>query len=47
VMRTSSKDYYGELYSRAVALAAVCEDPSLPQVRRAGTTAPATVGDAG
>ena len=47
VMRTSSKNYYGELYARAVALAATYENPDLPQVRQAGTGAPAAVGDAG
>lgn len=47
VMRTSSKNHYGELYSRAVALGATCENPGLPQVRQADTAAPAAVVDAG
>lgn len=36
VMQNGAKDYYGELYSQAVALAAGCEQPSLPAVRQAG-----------
>lgn len=36
VMRTSTKDYYGELYSRAVSMAATCEAPALPEIRHAG-----------
>ena len=39
VMRTSTKNYYGELYSRAVAIAADCSVP-LPEVRHAGTVGP-------
>lgn len=39
VMRTSTKNYYGELYSRAVAMAADCSMP-LPEVRHAGTAGP-------
>lgn len=38
VMRSSTKNYYGELYSRAVAVAAECQAPSLPGgVRQADT----------
>ncbi|MCZ6666501.1 MAG: hypothetical protein O7B81_14450 [Gammaproteobacteria bacterium] len=39
VMRTGTKNYYGELYSRAVAMAADCSPP-LPEVRHAGTAEP-------
>lgn len=47
VMRTSSKNYYGELYSRAVAQAADAELPALPQIRQADTVDPDEAGDAG
>ncbi len=36
VMRTSTKNYYGELYSRAVAMAADCSAPS-PAIQHTGT----------
>ena len=39
VMRTGTKNYYGELYSRAVAMAADCSPP-LPEIRHAGTAEP-------
>lgn len=45
VMRTGTKNYYGELYSRALAAAATCVAPALPDVHQAGTVAP-KVGDA-
>ena len=35
VMRTGSKDYYGELYSHAVAKAAACEPTHIPGIRHA------------
>ena len=35
VMRTGSKDYYGELYSHAVAKAAACEPGRIPDIRHA------------
>jgi hypothetical protein len=37
VMRTATKNYYGELYSRAVLDAAECVMPNSPEVRQAGT----------
>ncbi len=46
VMRSGTKNYYGELYSRAVALAGECAAPGLPQVRHAGTVKPAESEDA-
>ena len=46
VMRNSSKNYYGELYSRAVHEAAACQQPALPQVRQAGTVSPAAADEA-
>lgn len=45
VMRTATKNYYGELYSRAVLDAAVCVMPDAPQVRQAGTETPPKVDD--
>lgn len=39
VMRTSTKNFYGELYSRAVALASECATPALPAIRHAGPVA--------
>ncbi len=42
VMRTGTKNYYGELYSRAVAMAADCSRP-LPEIRHAGTAEPKDV----
>jgi hypothetical protein len=46
VLRTSTKNYYGELYARQVALAAACQGPALPIVRQADTIAPQGVEDA-
>jgi hypothetical protein len=46
VMRTASKNYYGELYSRAVHDAAACQQPALPQARQAGTVSPAAADEA-
>ncbi|MGR8920325.1 MAG: hypothetical protein ACU85V_11950, partial [Gammaproteobacteria bacterium] len=37
VMRERSKDYYGELYTRAIASASECGAPAVPQIRQAGT----------
>ena len=45
VMRTGTKNYYGELYSRAVLEAAACVAPPVPTVRQAGTVTPAAVDD--
>lgn len=47
VMRTGTKNYYGELYSRAVLDAAECVMPESPQVRQAGTETPPAVDDHG
>ncbi len=47
VMRTGTKNYYGELYSRAVLDAAVCVMPGSPEVRQAGTESPPKVDDHG
>jgi len=47
VMRTSSKNYYGELYSRAVAVAAECQTAPLPSVRQAATAGTELVEEAG
>lgn len=47
VMRTATKNYYGELYSRAVLDAAECVMPDSPQVRQAGTETPPKVDDHG
>ncbi len=48
VMRSSNKNYYGELYSRAVSVAAECQASPLPSVRQAGADeAPLGVEDAG
>ena len=46
IMRTSTKNYYGELYSRAVALAAGCTGPALPAIRHAGNNDVGESGDA-
>lgn len=46
VMKSSSKNYYGELYSRAVALAAECNAPQTPSVRQAGRINLDEIGDA-
>lgn len=46
VMRTSSKNHYGELYSRAIAVANECQNPALPGVRQAGTVQGEQVEDA-
>lgn len=40
VMRSSTKNYYGELYSRAVSIAASCDAPALPGIRHAGPVGP-------
>lgn len=47
VMRTATKNYYGELYSRAVLDAAECVMPNAPEVRQAGTESPPAVDDHG
>jgi len=47
VMRTGTKNYYGELYSRAVMDAAECVMPDSPQVRQAGMETPPAVDDHG
>ena len=47
VMRTATKNYYGELYSRAVLDAAGCVMPNSPEVRQAGTDTPPAVDDHG
>lgn len=47
VMRSRSKNYYGELYSRAVALAADCHAPAAPAVRQADADSNTRSGDAG
>lgn len=46
IMRTSTKNYYGELYSRAVTLAAKCSGPALPKIRHAGNNGANEAGDA-
>ena len=45
VMRNASKNYYGELYSRAVVDAAECVIPDTPQVRQADLESPPGVDD--
>ena len=45
VMRNTSKDYYGELYSRAVVDAAECVMPNARQVRQADLESPPGVND--
>lgn len=47
VMRTATKNYYGELYSRAVLDAAECAMPDAPEVRQAGAEVAAAVDDHG
>ncbi len=47
VMRTGTKNYYGELYSRAVLDAAECVMPNAPEVRQAGTDNPPALDDHG
>ncbi len=47
VMRSATKNYYGELYSRAVMDAAECVMPNSPEVRQAGTDNPPVVDDHG
>lgn len=46
IMRTSTKNYYGDLYSRAVAMAAECNAPALPEIRHAGNADAAESEDA-
>lgn len=46
-MSNDSKDYYGQLYSRAISAAAECQGPRLPQVRQADVIAPVTADEAG
>lgn len=45
VMRNSTKNYYGELYSRAILEAAECVLPNTPQVRQADVESPPGVDD--
>lgn len=47
VMRSGTKNYYGELYSRAVLDAAECAMPNSPEVRQAGMATPPAVDDHG
>ena len=46
VMRTNSKNYYGDLYSRAISVANECQNSPLPGVRQAGTVAAGEVEEA-
>ena len=47
VMRNTTKNYYGELYSRAIIEAAGCVMPNAPQVRQAEVAAPPGIVDQG
>lgn len=47
VMRNTTKNYYGELYSRAILDAAQCVVPNAPQVRQADVDSPPGVDDHG
>lgn len=46
-MSGDSKDYYGELYSRAIVEAIECQGPRLPEMRQADTLTPKPTHEAG